>query len=228
MHDDYFRPLMIKGFHKEGQAFLIASTLVSLGLIYLAKHFLGVGILFYLILATNLVFLYLFFQFFRVPQRSPLLDPNLIISPCDGKVVVIEEVEETEFLKERCIQVSIFMSPLNVHINWYPAAGEVLYEKYHPGKFLVAWHPKSSTDNERTTVAVSSDKGRFLMRQIAGAVARRIRCYSKKGDSASQCGEMGFIKFGSRVDLFLPLDCDIQVAIGDMVKGTLTPIARWA
>jgi phosphatidylserine decarboxylase len=219
---------MIKGFHKEGQTFLIGSSIVSIGLLYLAKHFLGLGIIFYLLLATVLVFLYLFFQFFRVPQRSPLQDANVIVSPCDGKVVVIEEVEEQEFLMERCIQVSIFMSPLNVHINWYPAAGEVLYEKYHPGKFLVAWHPKSSTDNERTTVAVGNEKGRYLMRQVAGAVARRIKCYSKKGDLAAQCGEMGFIKFGSRVDLYLPLDADIQVAIGDVVKGTQTPIARWA
>lgn len=219
---------MIKGFHKEGRPFLFTSTIVGLGLIYAAHYFLGHGILFYLILATITVFLYLFFQFFRVPSRSPLLDSDLIVSPCDGKVVVIEEVEEKEFLNERCIQVSIFMSPLNVHINWYPAAGEVLYEKYHPGKFLVAWHPKSSTENERTTVAVGSDKGRYLMRQVAGAVARRIRCYSKKGDAAAQCGEMGFIKFGSRVDLYLPLNADIQVAIGDVVKGTLSPIARWA
>lgn len=180
-----------------------------------------------LLVLTAFVFLVLFYQFFRVPNRTPLVEEGAIVSPCDGKVVVIEEVEETEFLKCRCRQISIFMSPLNVHINWFPIAGRVLYSAYHPGKFLVAWHPKSSTDNERTTVVVEGSKGRVLMRQIAGAVARRIVCYAKEGDTALQSGEMGFIKFGSRVDVFVPLDAEITVDLDEVVKGTQTVLARW-
>lgn len=203
------------------------STAIALGLCYVSQHFWGLSWPFYLTLAFCLVWLYLFFQFFRVPSRTPLNDESLLVSPCDGKVVVIEEVEEPEFLNTKCRQISIFMSPLNVHVNWYPAAGKVLYSKYHPGKFLVAWHPKSSTENERTTVAVEHARGRYLMRQIAGAVARRIRCYAKEGDHAQQCTEMGFIKFGSRVDLFIPLEAEVKVAIGDKVKGLKSPIAKW-
>lgn len=219
---------MIKGFHKEGRIFLVGASISSIILLYALYYFLSTGIIFWLCTLTILVFLILFFQFFRVPRRAPLMDDKLLVSPCDGKVVVIEEVEENEFLRTRCRQISIFMSPLNVHINWYPASGKVLYSKYHPGKFLVAWHPKSSTENERTTVAVENARGKYLMRQIAGAVARRIRCYSKENDAAVQNTEMGFIKFGSRVDLFIPLDAEVKVQIGDVVKGSLTPIAEWA
>ena len=218
---------MIKGFHKEGRAFLIMSSTIGTVLLYLCINYIDILWLQYLLVMAIIVFLYLFFQFFRVPARKSNNNDDLLVSPCDGKVVVIEEVEETEFLKERCRQISIFMSPLNVHINWYPAAGEVLYSAYHPGKYLVAWHPKSSTENERTTVAVRHQKGRYLMRQIAGAVARRIICYSEKGDKAVQNGEMGFIKFGSRVDVFIPLSADVQVNIGDKVQGLITPLARW-
>ena len=142
-------------------------------------------------------------------------------------MVVIEEVEETEFLKCRCRQISIFMSPLNVHINWNPIAGKVSYNKYHPGKFLVAWHPKSSTENERTTVVLEQVKGQVLMRQIAGAVARRIRCYAQTGQLVEQGSEFGFIKFGSRVDVFIPLDAEVKVSIDQVVKGGVDELAVW-
>lgn len=160
-------------------------------------------------------------QFFRDPKRQFTTGDNLIIAPADGKVVVIEETTEHEYFKDKRLQVSIFMSPINVHINRYPISGVVSFFKYHPGKFLAAWEPKSSTDNERTTVVVKHNKGtEILFRQIAGALARRIVWYCKEGDKAEQCGQMGFIKFGSRVDLFLPVGTKLNVKIGDMVKGS--------
>jgi phosphatidylserine decarboxylase len=150
-----------------------------------------------------------------------------IICPADGKVVVIEETEETEYLKDKRIQVSVFMSPINVHVNRNPISGIVKYFMYHPGKFLVAWHPKSSTENERTTVVIENDKGvSVLFRQIAGALARRIVCYSKEGETAEQGEEFGFIKFGSRVDIFLPLGTEIKVGLGEVVKGGVTVLAH--
>lgn len=160
-------------------------------------------------------------QFFRDPKRQFTTGDNLIIAPADGKVVVIEETTEHEYFKDKRLQVSIFMSPINVHINRYPISGVVSFFKYHPGKFLAAWEPKSSTDNERTTVVVKHNKGtEILFRQIAGALARRIVWYCKEGDKAEQCGQMGFIKFGSRVDLFLPVGTKLNVKIGDVVKGS--------
>lgn len=175
----------------------------------------------------SLILFGLVVQFFRVPKREITVDDELVICPADGKVVVIEETEESEYLKDRRIQVSIFMSPLNVHVNWFPVAGVVSYMKYHAGKYLVAWHPKSSTENERTTVAVKTKGGvEVLFRQIAGAVARRIICYAKENDKASQGSEFGFIKFGSRVDVFLPLDAEVKVEIDQTVKGTQTVLAR--
>jgi len=218
---------MIKGFHKEGHRFLIAAAFVSAFILFLNHHYIGNIILQGLILATVVVFLYLFFQFFRVPLRSQNLHEDHIISPCDGKVVVIEEVEETEFLTGPCRQISIFMSPLNVHINWYPVAGKITYYKYHPGKFLVAWHPKSSTENERTTTVIEQAKGKILVRQIAGAVARRIICYAKKDAQVLQGSELGFIKFGSRVDLFIPLEAEVKVSMDQVVKGGMDVIAKW-
>ena len=167
-------------------------------------------------------------QFFRHPKRVHTVGENLIIAPADGKVVVIEETYEYEVLKDKRIQVSIFMSPLNVHVNRFPIGGTVSYFEYHPGKFLAAWEPKSSTDNERTTVVVSHKNGKqVLFRQIAGALARRIVCYCKQGDAAEQCQQMGFIKFGSRVDLFLPLDAKLKVQLGQAVKGSQTVIAEF-
>lgn len=164
-------------------------------------------------------------QFFRNPKRNWVRDDKAIICPADGKVVVIEEVFEPEYLKEERIQISVFMSPTNVHVNRYPISGIVDYVKYHAGKYLVAWHPKSSTENERTTVVISNSKTSILMRQIAGAVARRIVYYSKVGDTAKQSAEMGFIKFGSRVDVFVPKSASIKVSLEEKVKGGITVLA---
>lgn len=166
-------------------------------------------------------------QFFRSPNKNLVIDPELIIAPADGKVVVIEETEEGEFLKDRRIQISIFMSPINVHSNLNPVSGKVSYFKYHPGKFLVAWHPKASTDNERTTVAVEMAKGQtILFRQIAGALARRICWYVKEGQQVNQGEEFGFIKFGSRVDIFLPLGTEVLCQLDQKTTGGETVIAR--
>jgi len=170
---------------------------------------------------------YLIIQFFRIPNINYTEKPNEIICPADGKVVVIEEVEETEYFKDKRIQISIFMSPLNVHANFNPISGLVKYLKYHKGLFLVAWHPKSSTDNERTTFVVEHESGKeVLFRQIAGAVARRICYYIEAGDKVKAGEEYGFIKFGSRIDLLLPLDTKIDIKIGDVVKGRITKIGE--
>ena len=155
------------------------------------------------------------------------MDDNLVVAAADGKIVIIKEVEENEFLKCKCTQVSIFMSVWNVHVNYYPVSGKLLYSKHHQGKYLVAFHPKSSEKNERTSIAVETQSGKkILFRQIAGYIARRIVCYANAGDSAIQCEQVGFIKFGSRIDLFLPLDADIQVKVGDKVRACETIIAK--
>lgn len=173
-----------------------------------------------------LVLLVLILQFFRNPTRTiPTLDNNLVYAPADGKVVVIEETEEMEYFKGKRLQVSVFMSPLNVHVNRNGIGGLVKYYRYHPGKYLVAWHPKSSTENERTTVVIDNGKHEVMFRQIAGAVARRIINYLKEGQTVTQGSEMGFIRFGSRVDIFLPLDANVKVSIGDVVLGNQTVIA---
>ena len=166
-------------------------------------------------------------NFFRIPKRTFERQNDIIYSPCDGKVVVIEETLETEYYKDKRIQVSVFMSPLNVHNNLYPISGMVTYTKYHPGKFLVAWNPKASADNERSTVVVENNKISVLCRQIAGALARRIITYSKAKDSVNSADEIGFIKFGSRVDLFLPIGTKIEVVIGDKVIGGQSIIAKY-
>jgi len=166
-------------------------------------------------------------QFFRSPSFTITTDEKTVLCPADGKVVVIEETEEGEFFKDKRIQVSVFMSPVNVHVNRNPIGGVVKYFKYHPGKYLVAWHPKSSTENERTTVVIENSKGTaVLFRQIAGAMARRIVWYVKEGDKVDQGAQFGFIKFGSRVDIFLPLGTKINVNIGEVVKGGRTVLAE--
>jgi phosphatidylserine decarboxylase len=178
-------------------------------------------------IVLSIAFLIIILQFFRNPTNKPTLGDNLVISPADGKVVVIEEVMETEYFNEKRIQVSVFMSPFNVHVNRNPVAGLVKYFKYHPGKYLVAWHPKSSTENERTTTVIENPgKVPILFRQIAGALAKRIVWYVKEGQQVSQGGEMGFIKFGSRVDVFLPLDANIKVELNQVVKGGRTILAE--
>tara|TARA_B100001250_G_scaffold103406_1_gene87180 strand:+ start:6888 stop:7532 length:645 start_codon:yes stop_codon:yes gene_type:complete len=165
--------------------------------------------------------------FFRIPKREFVRDNNIIYAPCDGKVVVIEETMETEFYNERRIQISIFMSPLNIHNNLYPISGVVTYTKYHPGKFLVAWNPKASTDNERSTIVIENNKISILCRQIAGAVARRIVTYSRKKEKVHSADEIGFIKFGSRVDIFLPTDTKINISMGEQVTGGQSIIAKY-
>lgn len=165
--------------------------------------------------------------FFRNPKRYIVVDDNILIAPCDGKVVAIEEVYEPEYFKDKRLQVSIFMSPANVHVNWLPISGEVKYTKYHPGKYLVAWHPKSSVKNERTSVVIEDEAGfEVLVRQIAGVFARRIVNYCEEGDEIIQGKQLGFIKFGSRIDLFLPIDTKLEVDLKQKVKGGKTVIAR--
>ncbi len=179
-----------------------------------------------LIFAISLIVYGLILQFFRNPNRDiSYFDNRAVYAPADGKVVVIEEVFEAEYFKDKRIQVSIFMSPINVHVNRNPIGGKVSYCKYHEGKYLVAWHPKSSTENERTTVVISNGHEEVLFRQVAGALAKRIKCYLKQGQEVKQGADMGFIKFGSRVDVYLPLDANIEVKIGDVVYGNRNIIA---
>ncbi len=214
--------------HREGTPTIIIVTLFCTGLL-LATYLKAPAWLLLPVAAVCLALLGIVLWFFRVPARTPASDDRAIISPCDGKVVVIEEVNETEYFHGKRLQVSIFMSPLNVHINYHPISGTTSYYKYHPGKYLVAWHPKSSTENERSTVVVRHVKhGEVLFRQIAGALARRICTYAAEGQPAAQSTEFGFIKFGSRVDLLLPLNAEITCRLGDVVQGSVTPLARFA
>jgi len=213
--------------HKEGTASIILAllfgALVNFNTYYFAPNSAWLHV-FGIILSAFILIVIL--QFFRKPLFDITPNDSILLAPADGKVVVIEEVEEPEFFKDKRIQVSIFMSPINVHINRNPVSGTVKYAKYHPGLYLVAWHPKSSTENERTTVVYERANGmQLLMRQVAGALARRIVYYVKEGDQVTQGGEMGFIKFGSRVDLYLPLGTKIDVKLNDVVKGGKTSIA---
>jgi len=214
--------------HREGFKIILFSTLTLGGLNFGLHDWIGDNWITTTVLVLSLVFYVLIIQFFRNPSRFTPIDENHVIAPADGKVVVIEDVEEPEFFKGKRKQLSIFMSPLNVHVNRYPIAGKVVYQKYYPGKYLVAWHPKSSTENERTSVVVENAKTQILFRQIAGALARRIVCYAKEGDSAKQGAEYGFIKFGSRIDLYLPVDCKVNVNLGQKTKGGETILAYLA
>ena len=216
---------------KEGFKIITISGVILLALWALMYYMLKANDLTWLIISISvllLVFWFFIISFFRDPRRVRIHDDDLVFSPCDGRVVVTEIVKDDEYFDgEECMQVSIFMSVTNVHINWFPVSGVVKYFKYHPGKFLVAWHPKSSTDNERTTTVVETPSGvKVLFRQIAGAVARRIVSYVKVDDVAEQNKPFGFIKFGSRIDILLPKDAKLLVEIGDKVVGTQTPIAR--
>jgi len=214
-------------FHREGRVIVLVSLLL-LSIPAAVSYLLGGPVWLTAILGiAGFVMLCLIVNFFRVPARRCDADSHQVICPSDGKVVVIEETEETEYFKDKRIQVSVFMSPLNVHVQWQPISGIVQYFKYHPGKFLVAWHPKSSTENERTTMVIKDELGReILVRQIAGAVARRICYYTDKGQEAKVGEEFGFIKFGSRVDIFFPLGTDIKVAIDQVVQGKTTVLAE--
>lgn len=211
--------------HREGYglvSFAASSALVAVGLLFWLE---AETWLVQLVGVLGLLDVVLIAQFFRIPKRVPVAEEGQILCPSDGKVVVIEEVEEPEVFGDKRIQVSIFMSPLNVHAQWAPMAGEVTHANYHPGKYLVAWHPKSSTENERTTLVINGARGPVLFRQIAGAVARRIRWYIEPGQQVELGEEVGFIKFGSRIDVFLPLGSNIHVGLEQKVKGRETVLA---
>lgn len=213
--------------HREGYRYIFIAT-VLWGIINYASNQLPVSLL-WLIWAINIICFLLWFWiiwFFRLPRRQFVHGDDILVVPADGKVVVIEETFEPEYFKDKRLQVSIFMSPLNVHVNRSPWNGIVRYFKYHPGKYLVAWHPKSSTENERTTVVIGNEKGDILLRQIAGALARRICYYVKEGQTIKQNEQFGFIRFGSRVDVYLPIGTKVEVKIGDMVKNGITVLAR--
>ena len=212
--------------HREGRNTLFFLLLILAGINFLLFRFTGEGVIQDVAMAISLIIYLLVLQFFRNPSVTVVKDENAIIAPADGKVVVIEETTESEYLKDRRIQVSIFMSPFNVHVNRMPAGGTITHCVYHPGKYLVAWDPKSSTENERTSIAVKTNGGaEILFRQIAGAVARRICWYVKPGQQIAQGEEFGFIKFGSRVDIFLPLSAKIQVKPDQKTTGGKTIIA---
>lgn len=214
--------------HKEGRTLLFILLLALFGVNWaIAKYWPQQLILQDVILGLSIILYLLILQFFRSPVFKIEKNQNHVLAPADGKVVVVEETTETEYLKDRRIQVSIFMSPINVHVNRMPVGGVISFFRYHAGKYLVAWHPKSSTENERTTVAARMNNGtEILFRQIAGALARRIKCYIKEGQSLEQGDEFGFIKFGSRVDVFLPLTAKVKVKIGDKTNGGKTVIAE--
>ncbi|WP_458627502.1 phosphatidylserine decarboxylase family protein [Winogradskyella sp. PC D3.3] len=214
-------------FHKEGHKIIFITLVVVVGSFFLIDEFITNEWLRKGLMLAVLVFFILILQFFRNPKRHTHSNTKQALSPVDGKVVVIEEVDETEVFKDRRIQVSVFMSPINVHVTRYPISGNITYSKYHPGKYLVAWHPKSSEENERTTVVVENENfGKVLYRQIAGALARRIVNYAKINTSVEQGSDSGFIKFGSRVDLFLPLDAEIKVELNQKVRGGESIIAQ--
>ncbi len=212
-------------FHKEGKQIILGSTVTFIILMLLSYHYLSA--VFFSVTGILLSLFYFFIlYFFRNPERVTISQRGEIIAPVDGKVVVIEETEEKEYFKDKRIQISIFMSPFNVHVCRYPLSGLVKFTKYHPGKYLVAWHPKSSTKNERTTVVVEQNGVEVLFRQIAGALARRIVLYPKENDKIKAGDDFGFIKFGSRVDVFLPLETKIEVNLHQKTKGGITRIAK--
>jgi phosphatidylserine decarboxylase len=215
-------------FHKEGIPTLIWTLIISFLAFILSSFFHSkFPWITYIVLIIDVFLIVMVLQFFRNPYREIVVNAQHILSPADGKVVVIETVQENEFLKTECIKISVFMSPFNVHVNRYPVSGIIEYFRYHPGKFLAAWEPKSSLDNERTTVAIKSKNGTVLFRQIAGALARRIVWYCKEGDDVVQGTEMGFIKFGSRVDVYVPVHSKVLVKIGQKVQGGITPLAEF-
>lgn len=212
--------------HKEG-FWIILISFIALGVLSPLSGLIPMPLYLHYMIWGLLVVLFLWIvKFFRYPQRTISPDETRVLCPADGKIVAIEEVYEPEYFKDQRIQVSVFMSPNNVHVNWAPVSGTIKYMKYHPGRYLVAWHPKSSTENERTSVVIENSEGTcLLLRQIAGALARRIVCYAREGNNIRQGDEFGFIKFGSRVDIFLPVNTGIKVAIGQKVTGKQTVIA---
>ena len=216
-------------FHREGRVSIVIASLVSIAIILSAYFVFGDMKAFQPIaIGIAAILMVTILQFFRNPRRRALIMEDVIIAPADGKVVVIEEIEDQEYFKEKVTQISIFMSPVNVHINWYPVSGEVIYSQYHPGKYLVAWNPKSSTDNERHSVVVEHPTyGRVLAKQIAGAMARRIVNYAEVGRQVEQGEEMGFIKFGSRVDVLIPNSAKVEVELDQKTIGGQTILASF-
>jgi phosphatidylserine decarboxylase len=215
--------------HREGRTLLFGLLVVLFVLnAAIAYFFAEATALQNIVIAVSVIIYLLILQFFRLPVFEVVKNSHQVLAPADGKVVVIEETEEIEYLKSRRKQISIFMSPVNVHVNRMPVAGSISYFKYHPGKYLVAWHPKSSTENERTTVVAKMSNGtEILFRQIAGALARRIKWYVKEGQKLDQGEEFGFIKFGSRVDIYLPLHANVTVQVGQVTRGGKTVIAEF-
>ncbi|HSZ32352.1 MAG TPA: phosphatidylserine decarboxylase family protein [Puia sp.] len=215
--------------HKEGYRTIAICTIIVAVLNLGSFYFISMHLpwLSWVIFFVSLAFLLFMISFFRVPSRIPSIDEKYIVCPADGKVVVIEEITDVEYFHDRRLQVSIFMSPANVHRNVNPVSGEVIYSQYHKGKYLVAWNPKSSTENERHSVVLKNPKGILLVKQIAGALAKRIINYLSPGQKVEQCGEMGFIKFGSRVDVLLPPGTHLKVELNQMVKGGVTVLAEW-
>lgn len=213
--------------HREGYKISAVAIAVAIAVIAVLVYFVREWNWFWTALVAVIVLLAgTVVRFFRIPSRDLVRNPNQIISSADGTVVVVEQVYEPEVLKSLCIQISTFMSPNNVHVNRYPISGKVIYTNYHTGKYLIAKHPKSSSLNERTTICIETDNGqKVVVRQIAGALARRIVCYAKQGEQVQQGAELGFIKFGSRVDLFIPLESQVHVEIEDKVKGGLSVLA---
>lgn len=215
--------------HKEGYTSIAVAAIIFGVINLLSFYFFSFGqpVVTWIIFILTLGLFFFIISFFRIPKRQLTIQDNAIVAPADGKVVAIEEVQADEYFTDRRIQVSIFMSPLNVHVNRNPVSGEVSYSQYHKGKYLVAWHPKSSTENERHTVVYRKEGKEILVKQIAGALAKRIINYLQPGQHVKQTDEMGFIKFGSRVDLLLPLDAKILAKIGDKPQGGVTVIATW-
>lgn len=214
--------------HREGYKTIAITTLLVGALNIFLYWYLGTSMLWLcsIVLAVSVIFLLFIVSFFRIPSRQLTIDDGLIIAPADGKVVVIEETVDDEYFKTKRLQVSIFMSPANVHVNRNPISGEVVYNKYHKGKYLVAWNPKSSTENERHSAVIKKGDKEILVKQIAGALAKRIVNYLEVGQQVKQCNELGFIKFGSRVDLLLPVGTKVEVALNQHVQGGVTVIAR--
>lgn len=213
--------------HREGHTILLSSAIMMTLINAATYYFLGPNSwIFMSVLALCIILYILFLQFFRYPTRDLTLSDKHLIAPCDGKVVVIEEVYEPEFYKDKRLQVSIFMSPINVHANWYPISGTASYVRHHKGKYLVAWHPKASTENERSTIVIEKDGTRsVLLRQVAGALAKRIVYYPHENDKVRQGAELGFIKFGSRMDIYLPLGTKVHAKIGEKTVGGVTIIS---
>jgi phosphatidylserine decarboxylase len=214
-------------FHKEGHKIIILFLSITIIDILIVEYFIENSTLKIFIQILSLFILVLILQFFRNPKRNTVISDDKILSPVDGKVVIIKKVYEKEYFKDERLQISVFMSPINVHVTRYPSSGEIVFSKYHPGDYLVAWHPKSSEKNERTTIVLKTKSfGEILYRQIAGALARRIVNYAKVGTNAIQGEDAGFIKFGSRVDLFLPLDSTVKVKLNQKVIGGETVISN--